>query len=85
MGTRERIQEIVRDTLADDGITLREGTAASDVPGWDSMAHVTIMFGIEHEFGVRFDEEEFSGFTSVGELERMIEQKLADPGDRAGD
>jgi acyl carrier protein len=77
MGTRERIQEIVRDALADDTITLGNGTAASDVPGWDSMANVTIVFCIEHEFGVRFDEDEFSGFANVGELGRMIERKLA--------
>jgi acyl carrier protein len=75
--TKDRIQEIVRQTLADDFVELSESTTAADVPGWDSLAHVTIMFAIEQEFDVRFSEEEFSGFANVGELERMTEDKRA--------
>ena len=71
----ERIERIVRDALADDTVTLSAHTTAADVPGWDSLAHVNIMFMIEQDLGVRFSDDEFAGFVNVGELERMIASK----------
>jgi acyl carrier protein len=75
---RERIEGIVRDALADDSVTLSADTTAADVPGWDSLAHVNIMFMIEQDLGVRFTDEEFTGFVNVGELERMIASKRSE-------
>ena len=73
----ERIEGIVRDALADDSVTLSAHTTAADVPGWDSLAHVNIMFMIEQDLGVRFTDDEFAGFVNVGELEQMIASKRA--------
>ena len=76
MSTLERIERIVRDTLGDEDVALSETTRASDVPGWDSLAQVTIMFSIEEEFGVHLAAEEFAAFANVGELQRMLDVRL---------
>jgi acyl carrier protein len=61
----------------DDSLVLSDTTRASDVSGWDSLAHVNFMFSVETDFGVQFTEDEFVGFEDIGELETMLANKLS--------
>ncbi|MGH2628920.1 MAG: acyl carrier protein [Anaerolineales bacterium] len=54
---------------------LRDDTAAADIDGWDSLAHITLMYTIEEMFGVQFSADEFARFTNVGDLKRSLEQR----------
>lgn len=74
---RERIQEIFRTVLRDDTIELAADTRAADLPGWDSLAHINAMFGVEQEFGVQFLGDEFARVATIGELEQLLAQKGA--------
>ena len=77
---RAQVEQVVRDVLDKDSIALSDSTRAEDVPGWDSLAHVNIMYSIETEFGIQFSEDEFTGFENVGELTRLIASKVAAAG-----
>lgn len=73
----ERLQPLFRDAFPDfDVAAIGPNTVAEDVVGWDSVAHVTLMVAVEEEFGLRFEPEEITGFSNVGELIAMIAQKL---------
>ena len=48
--------------------SIDRGTIASDIDGWDSLAHATLLITIEKRFGVRFALERVWGLTNVGEL-----------------
>jgi acyl carrier protein len=74
---RERIQEIFRMVLRDDTIELGAETRAVDLPGWDSLAHINAMFGVEQEFGVQFVGDEFARVATIGELEELLARKGA--------
>lgn len=69
----DRIQDVVRDELDDDAIVLTSDTKASDVDGWDSLAHVRIVIAIESEFGLRFDTSDITSLKNVGDLVRLVE------------
>lgn len=71
-----RIQEIARDVFDDDHLVLTDSMVAADVPAWDSLAHIDFIYGIEEAFDVQFSEEEFVGFGNVGELKRMLREKI---------
>ncbi len=73
------MQEIARDVFDDDDLMLSDATVASDVPAWDSLAHINFMYSIEEAFDVQFSEAEFAGFGNVGELKRMLKQKVERP------
>jgi acyl carrier protein len=73
----DRIEEIVRLLFNDESIQLADETVAADIPGWDSLAHVNLLFSVEQEFGVQFDDAEATQFRTVGELRGEIERKLA--------
>lgn len=76
MSIDETVQQIFRDVLDDPHLVLTDSTTAADIEEWDSLAHVTLMFSIEQEFGIRFAGEEFARLASVGELRHLIETKL---------
>ncbi|MEW5929174.1 MAG: acyl carrier protein [Gemmatimonadota bacterium] len=75
MTVMERLEEVFRTVFDDDALVLTDDVTAADVPGWDSVAHVNLMFSIEQEFGVQFAGNQFSEFRDVGELRRFLERR----------
>lgn len=65
--TLERLERIVFDLLGlDDQVVLSPDTRPADVPEWDSLANVSIVFAVEEEFGVEFSAEQLKGFETIG-------------------
>lgn len=72
----DRLHRIFHDVLGVDPTGLSDETTAADIEGWDSLAHVTLMFSIEQEFGIEFAGDEFNTLSDVGALRTLIETKL---------
>lgn len=68
----EKLNEIFRDFFDDDELVINSNTVASDVPGWDSLEHITLLTVIEDEFNVSFDVKKTSSYGNVGELAKEI-------------
>jgi acyl carrier protein len=68
----ERLNKLFRDVLDDDGLVLRQDTVAKDVEGWDSMANVQLMLGVEREFGVHLSAGQMQALRNVGDLVSVI-------------
>lgn len=75
--TLTRLSSLVADLLDLDGLVLTRSTTASDVEGWDSLAHVRIVVATEQEFGVRLSTGEIMSLRTVGELVDLVQGKLA--------
>ena len=75
--TLSRVQDIFRDVLGQPGLALTRDSNAANVQGWDSLAHVNLIWSIEQEFAVRFGLGELQDLKNVGELIDLLEQKLA--------
>ncbi len=73
----DALNQIFRQVLEDDTITLTPNTTADDVEGWDSMAHIFIVVELEKRFGVKFHAAEMEELKNVGELSALVQQKLA--------
>ncbi len=73
----EELQSIVRRELDQPDLQLTASTGVGDIPDWDSLAHVRIIVAIENRFRVFFDPDEYTEFTSVGEIVDSIADKLA--------
>ena len=74
MLVHDELEQLFRDVFGDDTIELTEETTAREIPQWDSLGHVNLMFAIEERFGVRFRGNELAEFANVGELKRFLEQ-----------
>jgi len=75
--TYRKITEILRDVFDDDTIVATPDLTAADVGGWDSLAHLRVMFTVEKTFGVDFAAAQISELKNVGDLATMVEAKLA--------
>jgi len=71
-----KLQEIIRDTVDDEGVIITNDTTASDVDGWDSLAQVMIVGEIRNVFGVKLTSSEVSSLENVGAMVEAISNKL---------
>jgi acyl carrier protein len=69
--------DVFRTVFDDDSIDLRDAMTARDIDGWDSVANINLMFSLEQEFGVRFQDDQLMSFADVGELRRFLESRAA--------
>jgi acyl carrier protein len=76
---RDRVAVIVAETLGFDSVTLEDRTTAADVEGWDSLANVQIIVGVERAFGIRLRTGEIAAIRNVGELVARIRERTNAP------
>ena len=74
--TYARLTDILRNVFDDDELVARPDLSADQVPGWDSFAHLRVIFAVEKAFGVDFTASQIASWQNVGDLARMIQSKL---------
>jgi acyl carrier protein len=67
-----RLQDIFRAEFDDDDLQISLATRQSDLKGWDSLAHVRLVSGIESEFDFQFSLAEIEAINSVRQFVDMI-------------
>lgn len=50
-------------------------TRRDDVPGWDSLRHVEVVFALEDHFNIEFDADEIPKIDSVRAIVDLIQAK----------
>jgi acyl carrier protein len=58
-------------------LKLEDGTLAREVPGWDSLRHLSIIAAVEREFDIRMKSLEVMRLKNIGKLQSLIDRKLA--------
>lgn len=73
----EKLTDILRDVFDDDELVARPDLTAPQVDGWDSLAHLRLIFTIEKAFNVNFSAAQIDSLKNVGDLAKLLESKLA--------
>jgi acyl carrier protein len=60
-----KLTAIFREQLDDEKLAIGMETQQSDLGGWDSLAHIRVVMGVEREYGVQLDVEEIESIKSV--------------------
>ena len=71
----DRLTEIFRTVFEDEELQVAASTTATDVEGWDSVAHITLIFAVEEEFGFQFSSSELENIRNVGDLQALVSQR----------
>ena len=74
----QQLVPIFRDVFSDDEIILSPQITASDIDGWDSLAHIRLVISIEKVLDLSFSADEISEAQNVGEFAALILRKQAD-------
>jgi acyl carrier protein len=70
-----RLLEIFQTVFENNDLQLTASMGAADVEGWDSVAHISLIFAIEEEFGFQFSSSELEKARNVGDLQLVISQR----------
>jgi acyl carrier protein len=73
MTLHERLEDVFRTVFNNDMLELRDDTSAHNVEGWDSVAHINLMFSIEAAFGVQFPGNQLAEFRNIAELKDFLQ------------
>jgi acyl carrier protein len=68
----ERLNPLFRDIFDDDAISVTDDTTAADIDGWDSLAHITLILGVEREFRIKMTAAEVGSLKNVGQMIDII-------------
>lgn len=71
----EKVQDIFRDILDEEDITLDYSTTSNDVDEWDSLTHIQLIVAIEKALKLKFTAAELISWKDVGEMIDCIETK----------
>jgi acyl carrier protein len=71
------LQDVFRRVFDDDDLKIAETTTATDVDGWDSMAHINLIIAIEKKFGIKFSASEIASLGRRGQTVGHMMQLLA--------
>jgi acyl carrier protein len=72
-----RLSQVLLRELGLEDYDFQDSTTADRVPGWDSLRHVGILAAVEREFGVRFRSLEVIRLRNIGELQTLVDRKIA--------
>lgn len=75
--SHSQLETVFRQVFGDEDLAITDHTTANDIPGWDSVAHINLMFTIEQTFGIQFIANELAEAQDVGGLKQLISRKRA--------
>jgi acyl carrier protein len=78
MNLNERLEMVFREVFDNEELTLSDETTSRDIAGWDSVAHINLMFGIEQAFGIQFKGNELAEFENIGALRAFLSNGKSD-------
>lgn len=70
-----QLTDVFRAQFKNPNLQIAAEMTANDMQGWDSLAHIRLILGVEKSFGVKFKTAEVSSFRNVGDLVALIVQK----------
>ena len=70
-----RMNAVVMDILDLSDLSLRREMTAKEIEGWDSLAHINIIVGMENEFGVKFKLADVKTLRNIGDFIDLVKTK----------
>ena len=72
------LQPIFHEVFDDDSIVVTNETNADMIEDWDSLSHIRLVAAISKYFGVKFALGELQGLKNVGDMVKLLQEKLGE-------
>lgn len=73
-----QMNEVFIEVFDDEDINIQSQSSAIDIDGWDSLAQIRLILGIEQKFSISFSVDEITDLANVGEMSELILKKIYD-------
>lgn len=77
IATLDKVRETFEQLFGVDPYSVSLETQSSDIPGWDSVGHLSLCGALEETFEVRFDVSDFAEMNSVRTIVAVIDGKIS--------
>ena len=74
MDTTTRLKTLIANLFKCDVGVLTDAVGPGDIPGWDSLGHVTLMAEIQKQFGMHVPVEEAIEVESIADLVAVLDR-----------
>jgi len=71
-----KVREAFKSVFDVDPQLLTLETSAGDIPGWNSLGHLSLTTQLEQTLGITFDVDELMEMENVREIVRIVSAKL---------
>jgi acyl carrier protein len=71
-----RLETIFQDVFDNPRLRISAETTANDVPDWDSLTNINLIFAMEREFNIKFALGEIQELRNVGAMAALIQKKV---------
>ena len=79
-----QVQETFRDVFDRPELVITRESNASNVDGWDSLTHITLIAALTRRFNIRFALGELEDLKNVGDLLDLTQVKLSEKSESPG-
>lgn len=73
---KAKLNSVFREIFDNDGIEIYEDMTAEDLDEWDSVAHISLVLAVEHEFKVSLNAADIGELANVGAMLDLLVGKL---------
>jgi len=70
-----KVRGVLKELFGVDPQSISLETKAFDVPGWDSVGHLSLCGALEEAFGIQFDARDLAAINSVSTIISIIDTK----------
>ena len=77
--TSTQLKHLIAELFQCDPSEVTDATGPGDLPGWDSLGHVTLMTEIQRRFGKHVPIEDAIEVESVADLDRILQRLQTQP------
>ena len=67
-----RLQKVFRQVFDNVDLVITPNTGPGDIPGWDSLGTVSLLYAVEDEFDVEIADDEVKTLSTVGAIQRRL-------------
>ncbi len=72
----EIVSETLREILEQPDVVVTDSTSAVDIPEWDSLLHIQLIYQLELRFKIHFTAAEIGHFENVRQLCEGVSKRL---------
>jgi acyl carrier protein len=76
----DELKRVILAVLELDEWEIGDETIAAQIPGWDSLKHVSVIIAVEEHFNIRFNNIEILRLKNVGDLQHLVDVKIQKKG-----
>jgi acyl carrier protein len=73
----DQVKEIAADVFRIPIRLLQPESCPENIPQWESIAMVNLVLALEQRFGIPFDPEDIAQMHTLGDIVRLVEERLA--------